>query len=72
VVPEFAAMKDRMASLIERADGLDLGRVKGPLPFLPVWNPSLSLGQWFLYAAAHERRHLWQIKNVMDAPGYPR
>ena len=71
VMAGFAAMKDRTAALIERADGLDLGRVKGALPYLPVWNPSLSLGQWFLYSAAHERRHLWQIKHVLEAPGYP-
>ncbi|CAN5592093.1 hypothetical protein BH24GEM3_BH24GEM3_04480 [soil metagenome] len=73
VVPRFMHIKQRFLEQIEQANGLDLARLTAPLPYLKGWNPSLALGQWFLYAAVHERRHLWQIQNfVLNSPGYPR
>ena len=71
VTVRFLGAKRRVLNLIEAADGLDLGRLRAPLPYLSAWNPSLSLGQWFPYIAAHERRHLWQIENIRRSPGYP-
>jgi len=71
VVPRFLRIKEEILGLIPEAHGLDLVRVKAPLPYLKGWNPSLSLGQWFAYIAAHERRHLCQTQHVQGASGYP-
>jgi hypothetical protein len=67
----FLDLKGRLLRAIDDAEGLDLGRLRAPLPFLPGWNPSLALGQWIAYIAAHERRHLYQIENVQFHPDYP-
>lgn len=71
VVIRFLSAKRRILHLIQAADGLDLARISAPLPYLSGWNPSLSLGQWFPYIAAHERRHLWQIENIRLSPDFP-
>ena len=71
VLPDFTSMKDRAIERIEAADGLDLGRLKAKGDFCPRWVPSLTLEQWLLYLVAHERRHLWQVKTIMDDPGFP-
>jgi hypothetical protein len=71
VASRFFALKAQLLELIDAANGLDLARLSAPLPYLSGWNPSLALGQWFAYTAAHERRHLWQIEQVMTAAGYP-
>lgn len=71
VAARFFAAKRRILHLIEAADELDLARIRAPLPYLSGWRPALSLGQWFPYIAAHERRHLWQIDNIRRSAGYP-
>ena len=71
VASRYFALKAQLLELIEAANGLDLARLSAPLPYLTGWNPSLALGQWFAYAAAHERRHLWQIDQVLQTPGFP-
>jgi hypothetical protein len=32
----------------------------------------MSLNSAFALMAAHERRHLWQARQVIAAPGFPR
>jgi len=53
----------RFLLLLERADGLDLRRVKVPTPVVRWFG--LSLGSTFAQAAAHERRHLAQARRVL-------
>ncbi len=67
----FRRLQAELAALVVAADGLDLTGLRGPLPYLPLWNPSLSLGQWLVYVAAHERRHLAQIDRIRSHPGFP-
>lgn len=71
VAARFLALKDELLRAMEDADGLDLARLRAPLAYLPGWNPSLSLGQWLGFIAAHQRRHLYQIENVQFHPRYP-
>jgi hypothetical protein len=48
---------------------LDLARVKAPAPGLgPV---KLNLHITFAWIAAHERRHLWQARQVRGHAGFP-
>jgi DinB superfamily len=64
VLPTFLHVQRQFTIQIERADGLDLRRVKVPTPITPLLK--LSLGATFIQAAAHERRHLAQARRVRE------
>jgi hypothetical protein len=63
VMDGFLALQRQFVAQVERADGLDLRRVKVPTP-IGQWL-KLSLGGLLAQAAAHERRHLAQAKKVL-------
>ena len=65
---EFLRWQDELAARIHGADGLDLrrARYKSPLPLIK-W----SLGAFIQLMLAHERRHIWQARQVLQAPGFP-
>jgi hypothetical protein len=68
VLPTFLHLQDQLTLQIEQSIGVDLGRVKVPAPVLPVrFNLLLTL-EWI---AAHERRHLWQARQVRQNPAFP-
>lgn len=69
VIARFLHMKEQMLAMLVRADGLDLGAVTINSPFRRPLR--LSLGQWFGFIAAHDRRHLWQAWNVRRDAGFP-
>jgi hypothetical protein len=68
--PETPAMDDALATLtrtrkmlrsaVIHADGLALGDVTAPHPFLG----SLNLYRWLIFVGAHEARHTAQIREV--------
>jgi hypothetical protein len=63
ILPTFDHVQRMFILQIERADGLDLRRVKVVTPisrFLKI-----SLGAMFAQASAHERRHLAQARKVL-------
>lgn len=60
----FETLQDDYAKVVERADGLDLGRIKVSSPVTRLLR--LSLGQWFRLLAGHQRRHLWQAGQVKE------
>ena len=64
VLPEFAAVRDQLAERVRRADGLDLARVKTISPVNRLLR--MPLGAYFNFILAHDRRHLWQARNVRD------
>lgn len=70
VLAEFLKKQDRIGDTIRRARGLDLARVKVPLPGIPF--VKLGLGQSLAFLLGHERRHLWQAKQVREHPEFPR
>jgi hypothetical protein len=65
----FFATQDEAAGLIESANGVHLARVKIVSP-VSRW-VKYSLGQAFALLAAHERRHLWQARQVRNHPQFP-
>lgn len=69
VLGEFLEWQDRIAAMIQRADGLDLARVRHRSPVAPIFR--YSLGTSFAALLAHERRHLWQARQVRNHPGFP-
>ena len=65
---EFVRWQDELAKRLYEADGLDLRRAKESFPFWPLkW----SLGSLFQMMLAHERRHVWQARNVRQDPAFP-
>lgn len=65
---EFVRWQDALADRLRQADGLDLRRTKekGPLPLIK-W----SLGAFIQLMIAHERRHVWQARQVRQDPAFP-
>lgn len=69
VLPEFLRVRDELIARLERARGLDLKRARVTSPVSRFFR--MSLGGYFGFVIAHERRHLWQARQVMAAPGFP-
>ena len=65
----FLALQDEFQKCLARADGLDLGKVKARSPV--TRHLKFSLGKAFAAMAAHQRRHLWQARQVRVAAGFP-
>jgi DinB superfamily len=69
VLPTFLHLQGQLALQLEQANGLDLARVKVPVP---GWGPlKLNLYVTLAGIAAHERRHLWQARQVRGHAGFP-
>jgi len=64
VLPTFLHVQSRFIRQLERADGLDLRRVKVATPISRFLK--LSLGMMFAQAAAHEQRHIEQARRVWE------
>ena len=64
ILTDFMDWQDRLDERIRLADGLDLRRARGRSPAFPlfVW----SLGSLFAVTLAHERRHLWQARQIRN------
>jgi len=63
-IEEFLRIQTEIRQLVRSADGLDLARVKVRLPLGP--GLKMSLGRRFQLLAAHDRRHLWQARQVLN------
>jgi len=64
ILPTFLHVERRFLAQIERADGLDLRRVKVASPMARL--VKFSLGGTLAMAAAHDRRHLTQARKVRE------
>ncbi len=69
VIAEYLALKDRLIKLLGSADGLEVGGVKITSPVTRLLR--LRIGAAFAFVAAHERRHLWQARQVREDPAFP-
>jgi len=68
ILPEFLRVRDELIARLERSEGLDLKRARVTSPVSRFFR--MSLGGYFGFVIAHERRHLWQARQVMAAPGF--
>ncbi len=64
VISTFVDLQDGFRIQVEKANGLDLKRIKVTSPALPLLR--LSLGAWFAATVAHEKRHLKQAERVVE------
>lgn len=65
----FRACQDELAALVAESRGLDLGRLRISSPFMRLLR--FSVGAAFGILLAHNRRHLWLIREVMDQEAFP-
>lgn len=68
-VAAFKAYQVQYIDRLHQANGLDLGRVRVRSP-ATAWL-RVPLGSAFLAILAHERRHLWQARQVIESSGFP-
>ena len=68
VLRTFAASRDRLLERVRAAGGLDLKRAIVVSPVSRLIR--MPLGGYLEFLAAHDRRHLWQAKQVREAPGF--
>jgi hypothetical protein len=68
VLPAFAAVRDQLAERVRRSDGLDLRSVRVISPVNRLLR--LPLGAYFQFVIAHDRRHVWQARQVRAASAF--
>jgi uncharacterized damage-inducible protein DinB len=65
VLPEFIAVRDQLAERVRRADGLDLQGNRTVSPVTRLLR--MPLGAYLQFVVTHDRRHLWQARQVRNA-----
>jgi DinB superfamily len=65
VLRAFVKAHDEVRSLIQEARDMDLNRVRFTNPFIRLFH--FTVGTGLLIIAAHDRRHLWQARQVCKA-----
>ncbi len=70
IVAAFPAYQVQYIDRLRQANGLDLARAR-VRSVAASWI-RMPLGSGFALMLSHERRHLWQARRVIDAPGFPR
>ena len=65
VLPEFLRRQQQVVERMERASGYDLNRARFRSPFARF--VTMDLLALFSVFTAHERRHLWQARNLLAA-----
>jgi hypothetical protein len=69
VMANFLTMQDQLRERIRAANGLHLTRAKVTSPFAK--RLKMGLGACFHFLLAHERRHLWQARQVRQHERFP-
>lgn len=69
VMREFMEWQAAIDERIRLADGLDLKRLRERSPAVPLFK--WSLGTMLAITLAHERRHLWQAREVRNDKRFP-
>jgi len=64
LVATFTEGLDQLATRVRQADGLDLGRNRVVSPVTSLLR--MPMGAYFAFVIAHERRHLWQARQVRE------
>jgi hypothetical protein len=69
IMAAFHAYQVQFVDRLRQANGLDLARARVSSP-VTRWI-RMSLGSGFAMQIAHERRHLWQARQLTSRPGFP-
>jgi hypothetical protein len=68
LLPEFFRVRDELARRVRQSEGLDLARVRTISHVNRLLR--LPLGAYFQFILAHDRRHLWQARQVRNDPRF--
>ena len=66
----FEMSHEPLRRVLESAAGVDFNRVRFRNPFVPLLRFSIATG--LLIVNAHDRRHLWQAKQIAEMAEFPR
>ncbi|MGO4885567.1 MAG: DinB family protein [Bryobacteraceae bacterium] len=69
VLPAFRHLQEQLSRQLEQASGLDLAHIRVPAPEARPLRFNLQFT--FAWIAAHERRHLWQARQVRNHAAFP-
>jgi hypothetical protein len=69
VMAAFEGGQEAIEALLQDARGVDLGRTRISSPFLKIVR--FSVGAAFGILLAHNRRHLWLIRELMADEAFP-
>ncbi len=69
IVHRFVESQRTVRRQLADWDDLDLNSIRFKNPYLPILRYQVGAG--FLILAAHNRRHVWQARRVLEAPGFP-
>jgi DinB superfamily len=67
---EWRSTHDRLDGLLQQANGLDLARIRTKSPASALISYPVGMGFWI--QAAHDRRHLWQARQVINHANFPK
>jgi hypothetical protein len=70
IMAGFRGYQVQYIDRLRQANGVDLAKAKVVSPANRLLH--LSLGSGFALQIAHERRHLWQARQVVSRPDFPR
>ena len=65
----FRGYQVQFVDRLRQANGVDLAKARVRSP-ASMWI-RITLGSAFALMAAHERRHLWQARQLMARPDFP-
>lgn len=68
---KFQRSNDAIRQFASDTAGLNLCRVRFKNPFIPILM-NFTVASGLLIIAAHNRRHLWQMEQVLKEPDFPR
>ena len=69
VVPKWEKTHHRLTDQLKDSDGIDLARTKVSSPFNNLLKYPLGMAFWI--QTAHDRRHLWQARQIRNHPNFP-
>ena len=69
LMTDFRAARAELRERLGRAEGIDWGRAKVVSPASRFFR--LPFGAYVAFLLAHDRRHLWQAREVRNHPGFP-
>jgi hypothetical protein len=69
VLEAWTSLHARARKAAENASGVDLAALKVSSPAASFIKYQLGIAFWIM--TGHEKRHLWQARNVRNAPGFP-
>jgi hypothetical protein len=70
IIKRFIESQHTLRHHLAEWDDLDLNRIRFQNPYVPVLRYQVGAG--FLILAAHNRRHVWQARRVVEACDFPR